>query len=298
MVDEVFKVLTIFILSSTIMRLLSIIHVRGIASFRLYVVYSIVYVCSLILFAFVFTFSAVGTNRIAFYCVCIFLGLSYFIFLYFYSQTSVRIFKQLDLPWTALFIISPLTATIFCSFSNSEKIHGVINDYEESIVYKKYIEKLQKSVKCTFINWFYTELIIDNFSFMIINDNNNFHLSCDKKKFEKKFERAYYFLGNFSQSEKNLFKKKNHISFLLSQKQLLQMCKDFSAILIKADKLMFKNIPLFIRNEDFSYGVIYSRRHNIDFSFIESKKMSSIYYNHIVVDQANLMKLFEKAIHQ
>ncbi|MGL4981481.1 MAG: hypothetical protein ACRC4W_01250 [Treponemataceae bacterium] len=296
MLNELIKAVIIFFLASILMRMFSAIRVRGVASFRLYVVYSIIYVASLLLFVFVFTFLAVGSNIVFFYIFFIFLGIMYLCFLYFYTQISVKIFKQLKLPWTPLFIFSPLTATVLASFSGGEKITMVINDYEEAIPYQKYVTKLKKTMECTFINWFYTELIIDDFSFSILNENNSYYLSCSKKKFEKKFEKNLYFLSNFKEGSITPNSDKKRISFHISQKEMLKMFKDFSAIVIKGDKLLFNNTPLFIRNEDFSFGVMYNRRQTLEFDFLDYEKVPSIYYNHIIVDQPNLLKLLEAAI--
>lgn len=217
-------------------------------------------------------------------------------FYYKYLQISIKRLHDLDYSgWNILLTLVPIVCfyyiyILYFKFGNNQ-----LNQYDYSINYSNLLRKSNMSPKIGLVYKTGTECIINSLPFTLRNDNNENILQCPKMDLDAQTEVKKYLLSNFNLINVNILNAQYFYFIQLDKCGINKIIDDLNALYIENSRIIINNIPVFIRDEDFKYALLYSKEATLSLIKKDYIKKENPYYNHYLLTRNQLIEFLKES---
>ncbi len=215
---------------------------------------------------------------------------------YKYLQLSIKRLHDLDYSGSYLLLtLIPIislyyTYLLFFMPSNNE-----LNQYDCSIDYSKFLKS--SDIYQTFGLVYNTDngYVINSQSFTVTQNNSEIIFKCSKTELEEQSSLKDYLFSKFTLIESNVYNDNYFYNIKLGTNGIKQIINDLNALYIENSKLIINDVSVFIRDEDFKYGLLFSNK--VELPLIKNNyiKKANPYYNHYLLTKDQLIDFIKES---
>lgn len=215
---------------------------------------------------------------------------SYPYILYKYLQLSVR--RLHDLNYSGWYLVVPVVSLYYIVLMYFKKGNPELNQYDVSINYTGVLKSLDMYPRIGTIYKNDNTYVINNQEMKMLDVNEYKILKCSKAELDLNISLRDYFYNSCTLEEYTELNSKYYYYFRLPQQGIDSVINDLNALLIEKNRLCVNGVSVFIRNENFQYGLLYSKADALPLIKENYVKCDNPYYNHYLLTKKQIADFF------
>lgn len=247
------------------------------------------HILSLLLYFFAFLCIIWLSSRIPFLFFAVIVVYPYVV----YKAIQLNIRRLHDINHSGWELAIPFVSLYYILLMFIKEGDKKINQYDVSIDYTRVLRRLNLFPEIGIVKIDSNRYFINDQEVELLHRDAGDYIKCSKTELDNNTHLKNYFVSNFSLVEFKELNSQYYHYFKLTEHGMNKIIKDLNAFIVENNRLKVNGVMVYIRDEDFKYGLLYSKEDVLPLIKENYIRRTNPYYNHYILSKKQIADFFK-----